>query len=203
MAEVEEFTDKNRNPKQSTERSQYPRQTIIKTAGGMTLLIGNEEGKEHLIISHPSGSHTEYHADGTVTSHTNAEAVNFVKGGMTLSIDENNDLKVTGHNKLQVSGGSHIEVAGDAGIVVAGDVMMGGMKNMAASFENLYLGARGNFNVNVEGDTKISTKGTTTFESQGEMKIASASPITQQATKIDLNPAGGSSGYTGGGGLTS
>lgn len=51
--------------------------------------------------------------------------------------------------------------------------------------------------VNVEGSTKISTAGSTTFESNGEMKIGSGSTTTVQSTRIEMNPNGGSSGYTG------
>lgn len=179
--QVEAFNDKERNPKQSTQRSQYPRQWILKTPGGVTMLVGNERGKEHIIISHPSGSHVEYHPDGTVTSHNNAEKVDYTKGGVTISVDENNDVKVTGHNKMQVSGGGHIEVAGDAGIVVAGDVMLGGMKNFAMSAKNVYLGARGNFNIASSGDFKIDSKGKSTVISDGDMTLGTKGNMARAA----------------------
>lgn len=188
-------TDKRDPTGSSTPRSEYPNQTVIKTKSGITILMGNDKGKEFFLISHPGGSTMEFMPDGSVVSHTNAEKVDYNKGGVTSSIDENYDMKVSGHGKMQVSGGMHIEVAGDAGIVVAGDVMLAGMKDFGMMAKNVYMGARGNFNLNVEGDTNITTKGTTQINStksmalktDGNMSRTASGDMSDNAASIDHN----------------
>lgn len=196
MATNDEYTSDKKYPEQNSERSKYPRQWTFKTPGGITVSIGNEKGKEFFLVSHPSGSHTEYHQDGTVTSVVNGEQRTYAKGGGSITFDENFQATITGHCKFSAGGGAVLEIKGDLGIVVAGSINMGAMENLAMSGKNVYIGATGNMNMEAKGDLKVSARGTGKLESAGQLDLGSSSGIKQNAPRIDLNDGGG--GYEGG-----
>lgn len=173
--------------KHRTESSKYPLEDVYQSVGGIRIVISNEEGKESYRIMHPSGSYTEMQPDGTTVNFNIGKATTYVKGGLVLSVDENNDVRISGHNTLRVAGGSHIEVAGDAGIMVKGDVALAGLGNMGMSVNgNVYLGAKGDFNMNVAGKAS--------FKVAGDLTMGSGT-FTAQATSINLNPGGSATGY--------
>lgn len=197
MAEQKEYDDKNKFPKQDAEPSEYPREIVFKTSGGITFTCGNKEGKEYLTISHPSGSSTTYHPDGTVTNVNQGGITSYSKGGGSVTFDENLQMTITGHVKFSAGGGAVMEVKGDLGLVVAGSVKLGVMENLAISGKNVFIGATGKFNIESKGDLTVSSRGEAKVESQGTMKIGSAAGIENQAPRIDHNKGGGGSGYQG------
>lgn len=197
MAEQVEYNDKNKFPKQEAPVSKYPRQLTLKLPGGVTLSVSNEPGKEALQISHPSGSNFQMHPDGTVTQVAQGEQRSYVKGGGSVTFDENMHMTITGHIKFSAGGGAVMEVKGDLGMVVSGSVNMGIMENLAISGKNVYIGATGNMTMESKGNMTLSSRSETKVESQGTMKIGSGAGIENQAPRIDHNKAGGSSGYQG------
>jgi hypothetical protein len=186
MSNRYEDADQDRAQKTTTPESKYPYNQVYQTAGGIRMIIGNEPGKETLKIFHPSGSYIEMMPNGKMVSMNIGENKQYNKGGVTITVDENQDVHIKGHSKVQVGGGSHIEVAGDAGIVVQGDTALATMGDFGVKAKNIYMGARGNLNVNVEGSTTMETKGDTTFKTGGTM-LQEASAIKDKASSIEHN----------------
>lgn len=194
-----EDSDKNRANVNTTPESKYPLNQVYQTAGGVRVIVGNEPGKECIKIFHPSGSYVEYMPNGKVVSFNVGENKQYNKGGVTITVDESNDVHIKGHSKIQVGGGAHVEVAGDAGLIIGGSVAMsipGG--DFSVQAKHMYLGATGNFNLNVEGKMTLSSNGASIFESKAPMHVGSAGTITVQGPIVSLNPGGSGSGYDAG-----
>lgn len=153
----DEFRSKNRTDK--SDIGDYPYVQVFETSAGHEVHFDNTPGKERIYIAHSSGTYQEWSADGKVTSYTVGDSKHYGKGGVTMTIDENNDLKISGHNRILVGGGAHIEVAGDAGIAVGGDTMLMSMGNLNAHVNNIYLGAKGNMNFNISGEINMKAAG--------------------------------------------
>lgn len=178
---------KDRFRKEPPKKGEYPNNRIFQTAGGHRIEWGEEAGKEYFNIYTPSGSSYSFYPDGTTFSVSVGEDVQYKKSGLTITIDENQDVHIKGHNKVQIGGGSHVEIQGDAGIVVGGDSTMVTLGNMGImANKNAYLGVKGNFSINVEGNMKTEVKGTTTVLSQGTMTQATRSDFNL-ASEADMN----------------
>lgn len=172
-----------------TPESEYPYNNVWQFPGGMRVVLGDQRGKECMKIYHPSGTYMEMFPDGKLSMMVIGEQKQYNKGGVTITVDENSDVHISGHQKITVGGGSHIEVQGDAGVVVGGDVAMAGLKNMGISTKgNLYLGVDGDLNMNVKGNMNQQVK--------GNLNVGTGGSTTHQSTEISLNPSDGSSGYT-------
>lgn len=153
-----EEDDEGRADSKETPESKYPLQTVYQHSGGMRISVGNERGKEFFRIAHPSGSYIEMKPDGGVSTFNVGQNKTYNKGGVTLSVDENNDVMISGHNKLQVGGGAHIEVSGDAGIVTGGNIALAGLGDLGLAVGgNAYFGIQGKMSLNAQGGTEIKT----------------------------------------------
>lgn len=188
MTETYSNPSKSRPETDETPESKYPYNNVIQTPGGIRIVWGDERGKESLKIYHPSGSYMEMFPDGKVSQLVIGENKQYNKGGVTITVDENSDVHISGHQKITVGGGSHVEVQGDAGIVVGGDVAVAGLKNLGLSIKgNAYLGIDGDFNTNVKGNMTTMVQGTHYLGSKGTNTV--------QSTNLDLNPEDGGNGY--------
>lgn len=195
---ADEYKTNDKYPSQDSERSEYPRQTLIKFASGIAISVGNQEGKEFFLVSHPSGSHFEFHQDGTVSTVAVGESIFYGKSGGTVTFDENMHMTVTGHVKFSAGGGAIMEIKGNLGIVAYGDINIGSTGNISmASNGNFYIGAKGKFNLAAEQDMTLSSQAQGRLESKGDLVVGSATGISEQAPRIDMNKSGGSSGYVG------
>ena len=181
MVAVTPYPKEKRLPDTKPKQSPYPLSVVKRTIGGHTWITENEKGNESLSYIHPAGSKNIYHPDGSKTEHITGKAIQSYKSGLTVSSDENCDLKITGHGCIQVSGGIHIEVVGDAQIAVSGDAVMAVAKNFAVGAENIYMGARGNMNLNVEGNFSADIKGTSAIVSDGNMTLATKGAMARSA----------------------
>ena len=189
MTDVYSKTTDTRTETDGTPHNKYPHNQTFQFAGGLRMIIGNEQGKETAKLFHPSGTYMEIFPDGKLATMVIGENKSMNKGGTSITIDENGDVHYSGHGKFTVGGGAHIEVQGDAGVVVGGKTAMVGLGDMGLSVNgNLLLTAKGNINMNASGNMNLQAKGTT-YQGSG-------STHTIQTTKLDLNPSDGSSGYT-------
>ena len=179
MPDTNTRADQNETPE-----SKYPLQEIHQFSGGHRIWVGNERGKEFMRVMHPSGSYIEIKPDGGVTHFSIGESKQYNKGGVTLTVDENNDVHISGHQKLQVGGGSHIEVAGDAGIVAGGAVALAAMGDLGMAVNgNGYFGIKGSANFNAAGGFK--------FEGpSGSFKISSIDITGNIQMAGDFNQSG-------------
>lgn len=182
------WTDRAGTKEGDPEHNKYPHQKKWVFAGGVEIDVGDEPGKQYIKVHHPIGTYMTIWPDGKMETHVRGEKRDYNKGGVTITVDENQDVHINGHSKLHIGGGAHIECTGDAGIVCGGDVSLAALSgSIGMQCKNFYLGATGDFSLNVGGDTNIQTAGATF--------MGSGSKITQQAGKIQLNPNGGASGY--------
>jgi hypothetical protein len=148
----------------------YPHNQVTVWPGGHELHIDSTKGKERYRFAHKSGTYTEIYHNGDTTQFVvgNAQTVN--KGGVTISINNNGDIKIGGHNRFLLGGGAHIEVLGHAGISVGGDVVLGAVGNLNMSVENMYLGVRGNLDLHVAKNTTVMTQGKWDQKTRGNHK---------------------------------
>lgn len=194
-------TQKDRFRQEPPKKGEYPNNRVFQTAGGHRIEWGEEAGKEYFNIYTPSGSSYSFYPDGTTFSVSVGENVQYNKSGVTITIDENQDIHIKGHSKIQVGGGSHIEVQGDAGVLVGGDVAMATMGNIGLmSKGNMYLGVKGDMNIAVEGSMKTEVKGSSTVLAEGNMTMATKGDMSQSASGDVGVDAGGSLTTKSGGG---
>lgn len=165
----------------STYKTKYPFNKVTVTQSGHEFHFDDTPGAERIRIAHRSGTYTEISADGRKVDVTVGNEQKYNRGGVTMTIDHNSDVKIHGHHRFLVGGGSHIEVAGDAGIVVGGDSMSVVAGNMSTSIAgNAYMGVKGNMNMNVSGSMNMEVAGDTTMKTGGTHTVVAA--------KIDMNP---------------
>ena len=160
------------------EESKYPLQEVFQFTGGMRIMAGNEEGKEFVRLMMPSGTYTEIRPDGKRVDFNVGESKTYNKGGVTLSIDENNDLHIAGHNKIQVGGGGHFEVSGDVGIVAGGNIALAGLGDMGLSVNgNMYMGTKG----------KVVMNASEGFDMKGPSFKLEAPAVNVESQAISMN----------------
>jgi len=136
-----------------------PEISVRKTESGHIAVWCDTKGATYIFNAHQSGSYTLTKHDGTTSSVSVGDIENYGKGGVTMTVDENNDVKVHGHSRMVMGGGSYVEIAGDGAIGVAGDTTVFSKGNMNAHVDNLYFGCKGNAKFNVEGDMLMDVKG--------------------------------------------
>jgi hypothetical protein len=180
---------KNRIENDETPESKYPYNNVWQFPGGVRLVVGDERGKECVKLFHPSGTYFEMFPDGKLAMTHVGEKKEYNKGGVTLTIDENSDVHISGHSKLTVGGGAHIEIAGDAGVMIGGKTSMISLGDMGLTVAgNLYMGVKGDFKQNVMGNMETLVQGTN--------RIGTGGTTTVQAPELQLNPVDGGNGYT-------
>lgn len=138
-------------------KTKYPYSQVTVTEAGHEVHFDNTPGAERIRIAHRKGTYAEIGPDGKLTVFAVGNRQEYNKGGVTITVDENSDVKIAGHQRICVGGGSHIEVAGDAAVTVGGDstsVVGGNMK--AAVAGDSYIGTGGTMNMNAGGKLNIS-----------------------------------------------
>jgi hypothetical protein len=170
--------DNERIP-ETTFNAKYSKVQTNETPGGHVVTYDDTDGAKRYRLAHPSGTYTEISDDGKVVQVNVANRHVYDKGGLTLTIQENGDIKIGGHARISVGDGAHVEVGGDAMVAVGGDVVMHAHGNIKAGAQDVYIGARGNMDLNCSGNFNLLVGGTTNIESDGNM--------TQKAPRIDLN----------------
>lgn len=156
-------------------KTKYPFNKVNLTESGHEVHFDDTPGSERIRIAHKSGTYDEISYDGRKVSFTVGNRQQYDKGGVTITVDENHDIKVSGHNRMIVGGGQHIEVAGDAAIAVGGDCLNVTLGNMhTAVGGDVYMGAKGDMALNIGGSMKMKVAGTTTMETDGDHVIKAA-----------------------------
>lgn len=187
--------DTKRYSDNPTEVSKSPLSGVFETPSGHIVYIGDERGKETIVISHKGGSHVEFTPDGSMRMMVASSLNQYVKGSISMSSDHNIDIKMDGHGTLQVGGGLKIEVTGDAQISVAGGGSMNFAESLGIQAKNIYLGATGNMNINVEGQLTMDVAKAVSVASgtnmllaaNGSMERVSGGAMSDKGSKIDHN----------------
>jgi hypothetical protein len=185
---VEQNKDSKRVEPAQTSTNEYPHNHVFTTKGGIRVSYGDEKGKQFFRMEHPSGQYTEIYPDGKSVTMNVGDNKQYNKGGMTISVDENNDVHIHGHNHVKVGGGAHIEVVGNAGIAVGGDTALVGVGNLNFDVDNCYMGIRGDMGMRVSGNMKFKVDGNVEITNDGTMDLASGGTRTDVAPLIRHNP---------------
>lgn len=165
---------------QSSYDAKYPFNKTFETLSGHQVQFDDTPGAERLFIRHASGTYMEISADGKVINYTVGDSKSYNKAGVTFTVDENGDVKMSGHQRLLVGGGAEIEVSGDCGVFAGGDLAAAVMGKANIRAKQAYLGTDGDININSQGNMNIKVKGKTTMESGGDTII--------KANHVHLNP---------------
>lgn len=198
---------RGRLPKRDQDiQAQYPLNQVKVWPGGHEWHIDSTKGKERIRFAHKSGTYTEVYHNGDSTSFTVGHAQNVHKGGVTLTVEKNGDIRIGGHSRFLIGGGSHIEVLGDLGATVAGDTILASGGNLKMNCKDFQLGVRGNFNMHVakdtniitqgnlsqktKGDSTVTTQGAATYGSKGNMKLESSGTTFVKGAPIRHNSGG-------------
>lgn len=163
------MAEKKQDPKgrlnKTTAKSKYPHNQAWITESGHEMTFDNTPGNRRIRIAHgKSGTYMEMSENGKMVTHVTGNKQEKAKGGVTLTVDENNDVKIHGHQRILTGGGSHIETKGDANVTVGGNqnaIVMGNQNSAVAG--DAYVGVKGNMKMNVSGnmDSKIAGDVTT------------------------------------------
>ena len=161
--------------------TKYPYNQAFISEAGHEIHIDNTPGKERIRIAHKKGTYMEISQDGRRVDYSVGNHQEYKKGGWSLTVDENGDMKIAGHSRINIAGGSHITVKGNADMAVGGNMNIVALGNMnAAVAGNAYLGINGHMNMDVAKNMHMKVKGSTLMETKGAHVI--------RAAVIHLNP---------------
>lgn len=173
----------------TTAKGKYPYVQTWLTESGHEMTFDNTPGNRRIRIAHgKSGTYMEISENGKMVTHVTGNRQDKTKGGVTLTVDENNDVKIHGHQRILTGGGSHIETKGDAAITVGGDsmsVVMGNQNSAVAG--DAYTGVKGNMKMNVGGNMAMEVAGDIGIKAGGSVTTESGGNNTTKAPQIHHN----------------
>lgn len=177
----ERVRNRERTPDPNKNRQgKYPMVYSQEYVGGHKLTFDSTPGHRAVEVVHGSGTYWQIAEDGQSTKVTVGNSHEHYKEGVTLSIDQNGDIKISGHARISITGGAHIEVKGDTNLVTTGDMNQfigGNMNTVVAGDHNMHVS--GSLNQTAGADFTMKSGGTSAMESGGNM--------SKKAPKIDLN----------------
>lgn len=183
--------DKNRMSQKQLEENTKPEYQMAYVStypDGTEVIHDVTPGATRYEMRHSSGNILQWADEGGEMKIVVGNSQTYNREGITLTVGQNGDIKITGHATLKVGGGAHIEVTGDTNLITTGDmqhyvggnynVVVGGTYNLQATGPiNTTTGA--NHNLNARGNYKMESGGSSLMKSGGNM--------AKKAPKIDLN----------------
>lgn len=157
----------------STYDAKYPYNRVTVTESGHEIHLDDTPGKRRIRISHAEGSYQEISNDGRVVEVVVAGKHEYVKGGLTTTVDKNIDQKVGGSYRQNVSGDTHTEIKGQQTLAVGSHQknLIGGDQVTAAKGDvvlgatgGVHITAAGGANTKIEGNEKKVVDGTSNQE---------------------------------------
>jgi len=146
----------------TTYKSKYPYNHVFTSESGHQTEIDDTPGHERLRESHKSGTYWEISPDGRKVELIVVDDYKYIKGGMTLTVDYNGDIKIGGNLRLVIEKDAYIEVGGDVTSVVKGDS---------------HQVVKGDSHLIVEGSTEITSKKTLKLHSDDSIELTAKSEI--------------------------
>ena len=134
----------------TTYKTEYPFNRVMMTRSGHEIHWDDSPGSERIRIAHKDGTYWEISPGGKSVTYTVGSRQDYNKSGVTITVDENHDIKIAGHQRVNVGGGSKITVAGDADLVVGGSahtVVGGNMRSAVAGDLQLAVAGSGNIHI--------------------------------------------------------
>lgn len=208
-------SDANNRLPPSTAAPEYPYNHAMVTRAGHEMHWDDTPGRERIRMAHRAGTYFEISEDGRKVELVSANEYKYTKGGLTLTVDKNGDIKVGGLFRLVIGGDAHLEINGDVTASIGGSVTAAVNKNAelhvgqsatvtagqnitATADQNIYASAGkdmvsavgGNMTAVVQGDSTELTLGNRSFQVAGEYKIVAASIVLDATGSITRMGAG-------------
>ena len=177
------LTDNKRLPETSY-KAEYPYNSVSVSRSGHEFHIDDTPGAERIRQAHKSGTYFEISSDGKKVELVVADEYHYIKGGLTLTIENNGDIKVAGNLRLVVQGDLHAEVHGDMNSVVYGDstvatlgdsVQMIGGDSYTKVDGTMSAKVDGNLNVDAGRDAEITVGGDVALVAEGDIDMEGSS----------------------------
>lgn len=175
----------------STYGARYPKNRVMVTESGHELHWDDTKGRERIRLAHRSGTYTEMSHDGKRVDMVVGHHLTYVKGGSTVTVDKNHDVKVGGSTRTSVSGDSHSEVRGTVSQAVQGGVVSSVGGDFAAAINgDTAVGLTGSVTLKMGGGMKAKADGSAVMAIGDTLVIEAASRIRLQVggSYIDITP---------------
>jgi hypothetical protein len=184
--------DKKKRLPDSSYAAEYPWNATHVSRSGHEKHVDDTPGAERLREAHKAGTYWEISPDGRKVTLVVADEYQYVKGGLTLTVDNNYDVLVAGNLRVVIKGDAHVEVHGDLSAAVKGDstiatlgdaVSMVGGDSYTKVQGSASVSTNGNLNAEVKKDAEISVKGDASLVAKGDLDV--------EASKIRINAKDG------------
>jgi hypothetical protein len=160
-----------RHPK-STFDAKYPYNRVYISESGHEIHYDDTPKKERIRRSHKSGTYEEIGPDGKQVNMVVGSKFEYIKQGLTQTVDKNVDIKIGGASRSSVTGSSHSEVKGDSTSAVDGDVrtMIGGDSVSAVKGDAVH-GVTGKMTLKVGGGLQLKGDGAKDMKIDGKANL--------------------------------
>jgi hypothetical protein len=185
------MSDEKRLP-DTTYKAEYPWNQTHVSRSGHEKHIDDTPGHERLREAHKSGTYWEISPDGRRVTLVVSDEYQYVKGGMTLTIDNNYDVLIAGNMNIVIKGDANIEVHGDLTAAVGGDstvATVGDSVTMVGG--DSYTKVQGSASVSTNGNLNAEVKKDAEIEVNGDVSLVSKSDIDIEAKNIRINSKSG------------
>lgn len=153
--------------------------------------VDDTPGYERLREGHKSGSYWEITEDGRKVTLIVANEYHYTKGGLTLTIDNNEDILVGGNYKMVVKGDLYQEVDGNAYNLVKKNMtstVLGNSTTMVGG--NAFTKVKGSMSVSVNGNLNAQVKGDAEISVNKNVSVVAKGDIDLEGTKIRIKAKG-------------
>lgn len=178
----------NRRLPDTSYKAEYPYNSVTVTRSGHEFHVDDTPGASRLRQAHKSGTFFEVSEDGRKVELIVGDNFSYTKGGLTLTVDNNGDIKIGGNLRLVVEGDLHAEVKGDMNSIVYGDstiatagdsVNMVGGDSYSKVDGSMTVKAGGNINAHTDKDAEVTVGGDAAIVADGD--------IDMEASNIRIN----------------
>lgn len=167
--------------------AEYPYNQTTISRSGHEFHVDDTPGAERLRTAHKSGSFWEVSADGRKVELIVGDGYKYVKGGLTLTVDNNSDILFSGNLKLIIQGDLHAEVHGDMDSVVSGDATVATIGNMVSMVGgDSYTKVDGTMSAKVDGNLNVTTGEDAEIQVGGSAAVVAGGDINLDASKVNI-----------------
>ena len=204
---LEKSSDANTRLPPTSAAPEYPYNNAMVTRSGHEMHWDDTPGRERIRLAHRAGTYFEISEDGRKVELVSANEYKYTKGGLTLTVDKNGDIKIGGNARFVIGGDAHLEVKGsvtaavgadctvsvnkNAEIHAGGDVTVTSGKNITATAgADLYASVVGNMTSVVFGNMTSLVNGNSDELIYGNKNVSVAGGYKIVASTITLDASG-------------
>lgn len=161
---LEKSSDASSRLPPTTAKPEYPYNHATVTRAGHEMHWDDTPGRERIRMAHRTGTYFEIAEDGRKVELVQANEYKYVKGGLTLTIDKNGDIKIGGMCRVVIGGDTHVEINGNVTAAVSGSLN-------ASVYQNAEVHAGQNATLTA-GENITATAGQNIYASAGADLVA-------------------------------